>query len=93
MVVIKGCEWEVSMVMQATILVIKHMCESLAVSNLNIQVFTIFLGHLSLLDRQNACIPPYYINFLCQNYLFLGLSPSNKIVNSLPYFRDSILEN
>jgi protein bicaudal C len=36
MVVIKGCEWEVAMVKQATLLVIQHMCESLAVSNLNI---------------------------------------------------------
>ncbi|PNF27721.1 hypothetical protein B7P43_G12775 [Cryptotermes secundus] len=30
MVVIKGCEWEVAMVKQATLLVIQHMCESLA---------------------------------------------------------------
>ncbi|KDR18180.1 hypothetical protein L798_06930, partial [Zootermopsis nevadensis] len=30
MVVIKGCEWEVAMVKEATLLVIHHMCESLA---------------------------------------------------------------
>jgi len=30
MVVIKGCEWEVAMVKEATLLVINHMCDSLA---------------------------------------------------------------
>lgn len=40
MVVVKGCEWEVTMVQEATLLVIKHMCDSLAVSNLNFWHFT-----------------------------------------------------
>jgi protein bicaudal C len=43
MVVVKGCEWEVAMVKEATLLVINHMCDSLAVSNLNCRYFTVFL--------------------------------------------------
>lgn len=33
LVVVKGCEWEVSQVKEATLLLIHHMCENLAVSN------------------------------------------------------------
>lgn len=32
LVVVKGCEWEVSQVKEATLLLINHMCDSLAVS-------------------------------------------------------------
>lgn len=32
LVVIKGCEWEVAKVKEATVLLIHHMCENLAVS-------------------------------------------------------------
>lgn len=46
MVVIKGCEWEVAMVKEATLLVIHHMCESLAVSNFIFQDMLHFLRGL-----------------------------------------------
>lgn len=33
LVVVKGCEWEVSQVKEATLMLIRHMCKNLAVSN------------------------------------------------------------
>ena len=35
LVVVKGCEWEVSQVKEATQLLIRHMCKNLAVSSKN----------------------------------------------------------
>lgn len=35
LVVVKGCEWEVSQVKEATILLIRYMCKNLAVSGRN----------------------------------------------------------
>lgn len=32
LIVVKGCEWEVAKVKEATLILINHMCESLAVS-------------------------------------------------------------
>lgn len=34
-VVVKGCEWEVSQVKEATVLLIRYMCKNLAVSSKN----------------------------------------------------------
>lgn len=39
LVVVKGCEWEVSKVKEATVLLIHHMCENLAVSKCLLFIF------------------------------------------------------
>jgi protein bicaudal C len=46
LVVVKGCEWEVSKVKEATVLLIHHMCENLAVSVIPIsfRIFTLICG-------------------------------------------------
>lgn len=41
LVVVKGCEWEVSQVKEATILLIRYMCKNLAVSSKNNQKISI----------------------------------------------------
>lgn len=33
LIVVKGCDWEVNMVKKATMLLIKHICEPVAVSS------------------------------------------------------------
>ncbi|XP_066595085.1 protein bicaudal C homolog 1-like isoform X2 [Prorops nasuta] len=55
LVVVKGCEWEVSRVKEATILLIQHMCESLA-SQIQVQMsMEISPQHHSLvLGRQSS---------------------------------------
>ena len=39
LVVVKGCEWEVSQVKEATLQLIHYMCESLAVSFIHLMKF------------------------------------------------------
>lgn len=41
LVVVKGCEWEVSQVKEATVLLIHYMCQNLAVSNVRRHIFLI----------------------------------------------------
>lgn len=60
LVVVKGCEWEVSQVKEATVLLIHYMCQNLAVSNVRRHTFLSFpssnLTKLYLVKSRIFCL-------------------------------------
>lgn len=90
LVVVKGCEWEVSQVKEATVLLIHYMCENLAVSN----DFILFSScPFSFLQTRQIIVFPFFLppSLPFLSILYMNLEKDNFYNSLIPFLIQILL--